>query len=222
MSARTDAGTPPCSLPSPRMTIRHHAGTSTVTPGRICFWGGVVGAVQAVILLLVPPAVGPEYFSYPLTPTANAIAQVTFAVQHVALVIGIAALLRLAGGSRAARTGLVTAAAGLALLTAMELVAITATGSTVDDPQALLIGTLYGVPTVLTGVGLVVGGIGLGRAGVWTGRWRWLVLATGLYVFVVLLPALMAPFAVGRIVIGVWMLLFAAIGHVLTVSAPAR
>lgn len=218
MSARTDAASRSCSLASPAMTLIQR----TVTPGRICFWGGVVGAAQAVVLLAAPPAVGPEFFSYPFTPTVNAVVQVTFAVQHVALVIGVAALLRLAGRSRAARTGLWTAVAGLALLAVMELVAITATGLRVDDPQAQLVGALYGVPTVLSGVGLVVAGIGLGRAGVWTGWWRWLVLATGLYVFVVLLPGIVAPFAVGRIVIGVWMLMFAAIGHALTVSSPAR
>jgi hypothetical protein len=38
----------------------------------------------------------------------------------------------------------------------------------------------------------------------------------------VLLPGIVAPFVVGRIVIGVWMPMCAAIGHALVVTRPAR
>lgn len=214
MSARTDARTGPSSLPSPPMDtthdLAHHpAPPRTRTAGRILFWGGVVGAVQAVVLLLAPAVVAPDRYSYPFTPTGWAVAQATFAVQHVALVVGVAALVGLATG-RAARWALLVAVAGLVLLTATELFAITAAGASATDPQAELVNSLYGVPTVLTGLGLLVGGFGLAR-----GPLRWLTVGLGAFVFVVLLPAIFAPYVAGRLAIGAWMLLFAALGAVL-------
>jgi hypothetical protein len=41
-------------------------------------------------------------------------------------------------------------------------------------------------------------------------------LALGVYVFVPLLPAIFGPMVLGRIAIGVWMLLFGALGVALT------
>lgn len=184
--------------------------------GRIGFWGGVVGVVQAaalaLALLLADPA-GASRFSHPFGPGGFTAAQVTFAAQHVALVVGVLALAAVVRPSRVARWGLLGAAVGLALLTVTELVAITAAGADVDDPWAQLVTSLYGIPTVITGIALVVGGIAIARSGVLPGWRRWIVLVTGAFVFVGLIPALVGPDLAGRVGIGVWMLLFVALGR---------
>lgn len=216
MSTRTDARGGLASLPSRRMDTAPATAPRTDTPraktrtaGLVLLWGGIVGAVQAVVMLLLPPVVALERYSYPLTPGGWAFAQSTFAVQHLALVVGVAALVPLAA-TRRTRWALLVATAGFVLLTLMELVAITAAGSAVTDPQAVLVSALYGVPTVLAGLGLLVGGFGLARAVL-----RRLTVGLGAYVFVVLLPAIAAPYVAGRVAIGVWMVLFAALGALL-------
>ncbi|HEY2224072.1 hypothetical protein [Actinomycetospora sp.] len=184
--------------------------------GRIGFWGGIVGAVQAAVVLIALLVADPAdafRFSYPFTPGVYSIAEVTFAAQHVTLIIGVLALAGVVRTSRLGRYGLLGAAVGLALLTLMELFAITVADAAADDPRAELVSSLYGIPTVITGIALVVGGIGIARSGVLAGWSRWIVLATGAFVFVALIPALVGPDIAGRIAIGVWMLLFAALAR---------
>jgi hypothetical protein len=191
--------------------------------GRIGYWGGIVGVVQAatlfVALLLADPA-GATHFSHPFDPAGFTAAEVIFAAQHVALVIGILALAVVVRASRTARWGLLGAAVGLALLAVMELVAITAAGAGADDPQAQLVSSLYGIPTVITGVALLVGGIAIARSRVMIGWRRWIVLITGAFVFVGLIPALMGSDLAGRVGIGVWMLLFVACGQAVEPAPP--
>jgi hypothetical protein len=112
--------------------------------------------------------------------------------------------------SRLGRAGLWVTVVGLALLTVMEALAITAADEPVDGAWAGVVDMLYSVPSIVSGVGLVVAGVGIARERSLPGWERWVTLVAGIYVFLVLVPGIMAPFAVGRIVIGVWMLLFSA------------
>jgi hypothetical protein len=70
----------------------------------------------------------------------------------------------------------------------------------------------YGLATVAIGVGLVAAGVAVLRARVWSGRHRFVPLALGVWVFVPMLPALLAPFVAARLAITGWMLLFALLG----------
>ena len=83
-----------------------------------------------------------------------------------------------------------------------------------------MVGGLYGVPMVLLGLGMVVAGVGALRAGLFEGARWWLPLGLGVYVFVVLFPAVFGPMVAGRIAIGVWLLGFAALG--LAIRRAAR
>jgi len=78
-----------------------------------------------------------------------------------------------------------------------------------------------------------VGGVSFGRAALWLygvgavlvaaavlpGWGRWVPLVLGAYVFVPLFPAVFGPMVLGRIAIGVWLLLFAALGVALVRAA---
>ena len=190
--------------------------------GAWCLGAGLVGAAQAIILLAWSPQVSDNRYSYPFTGFGFAVAQASFFVQHLPLIVAVAALLALPAtrASRTARIATGAAAVGLMLLTAMELITIVAYDVATDSALATLINNLYGPPVILIGAGLIVAGIALLRQG--TARWggaRWvpaLVLLLGVYVFVPLTPAIMGTFTAGRLGIGGWMLLFAVLGFGLT------
>ena len=70
------------------------------------------------------------------------------------------------------------------------------------------------------GVTTVVAGPGLARQPVLAGAGRWLPLIMGGYVFVVMFPEVFGLLVAGRIAIGVWMLMFAALGASLVRADP--
>ncbi|MDQ3611042.1 MAG: hypothetical protein M4D85_05445 [Actinomycetota bacterium] len=208
--------------------------TSTLTPtptsqsrsvrraGAWCLGAALVGAAQAAIILIWPPQVSEDRFSYPFDGLGHGIAQSSFFLQHLPLIVGVAALLRLlpVRSSRTARTGIGAAVVGLVLLAVNELVTISAYDVALDSDHAALVQNLYGPPIMLIGIGLLVAGIALLRQGTeaWSGA-RWLpavILALGVYVFVPMTPAIMGSFTAGRLGIGGWMLLFAVLGYGLT------
>lgn len=200
--------------------------------GILCFCAGLVGALQAVLIIAWPDATSEARYSYPFTSTGYVIAQISFFLQHLPLVAGLVALLSLpaVGRSRPARIGTIIATIGMLLLAAMELVATSAASVATDSTRAETINALYGPPVLLIGLGLVVAGVALLRSDpkLSTGpAWlRWVPLLLGVWVFLALLPALMGPLVAGRLAIGGWMLLFAALGLGLsqpkaTLSSPA-
>ncbi len=190
--------------------------------GLWCLGAGIVGAAQAVILLAWSPQVSDDRYSYPFGGFGFAVAQTSFFLQHLPLVVGVAALLWLPAtrASRTARIATGAAAVGLMLLAANELITIAAYDAATDSSLATLVNNLYGPPVILIGAGLLFAGIALLRQGTagWVGA-RWmpaLVLLLGVYVFVPLTPAIMGTFTAGRLGIGGWMLLFAVLGFGLT------
>lgn len=189
--------------------------------GAWCLAGGLVGIAQAALLLAWPGQVDSDRFSYPFTSGGFVLAQATFALQHVPLLIGVAALLTVPAvrASRTARIAVVVAAVGLALLTILEVVAMTAHDVGLHSSRGTLIDNLYAVPMLLMGVGLLVAGVTAVRSqAAWTGAtWLpWVILSLGVYVFVPLAPAVGGSFVAGRLGIGGWMALYAALGYGLT------
>lgn len=63
-------------------------------------------------------------------------------------------------------------------------------------------------------------GVAALRARRWSGWRRWLLLVLGVYVIVPLTPAILGPFVIARLTIGLWMLLFAALGWALLNPGP--
>ncbi len=185
--------------------------------GATCVAAGILGAASGILLAVYPAQVSEDMFSYPLTAGGFTVIQVWFFVQHLGLLAGIAALARAEtmAPRRSARWGTAIAAWGMALLAVTELIAITARNSTYPGEGTALLDVLYGVASVAVGVGLILAGIAVRNGGRWTG-WRGVVvLVTGIFVFVPMMPALMGPFILARLAITVWMLLFAALGYAL-------
>lgn len=202
-------------------------GSALSRAGALTLAAGITGAVAGAALAVWPREVGPEQFSYPLGRTSHLAFQLFFTVHHLGLVAGLLGLGLLARpvATRATHAGLGLAVAGMVGLTAMEaVVAFVGVGITVDSSRGQLLGSLYGVASMMIGLGLMVAGVGLARRPVFPGRARWLPLALGVWVFVPMTPALFAPMVWGRLAIIGWMLLFAALGVALRRAAhdPGR
>lgn len=184
---------------------------------------GVLGVASAFFLMTVEPAVARDRFSYPFTPGGFAVVQGWFFVQHLGLLAGLYGLWRSGsvGTSWPGRLGCWGAMAGMGMLAATELVAITAATSAYPSAQTGTLDILYGVSSTLIGASLILAGIAVIRAGRWHGWRRVLPLLLGLYVFVPLTPALFASWTLARLAIAGWMLGFAFLGWVL-VETGAR
>ncbi len=80
----------------------------------------------------------------------------------------------------------------------------------------------FGVASILIGIGLVMAGASVVRARTWTGWHRFMPLACGAAVFVIVIPGIFGPFIAGRLAIGIWMLMFAGLGLALLDEDPGR
>lgn len=194
---------------------------SDQTAARIGGWAGVVGGslggLAAVLLLTVPPAVSPDRFSYPLEGGTYVAVQVIFCLHHFVIAVALLGFWRagLAGRGRFATTAACLSVGTMLLLAAQELVSIAGVDAPLISPLTDAISAGYGVITIVLGIGLVLLGIAAARARILVGIGRWAMFITGAYVFFPLLPAIFAPFAVGRVALGVWLLLFAWTGLVM-------
>ena len=175
---------------------------------------GLVGVGAAAFLLVVPPLVGADRFSFPLTATGFVIIQVAFFLHHLLVVWALWAFWRagLAGRGVFAAIGGIASVVAMLALSVQELVAISAADSAYPSPQTDVIEAAYGMITLATGAALILFGIAVARARVLSGVGRWLMLVIGVWVIVPLTPAIFAGYEVGRIAIGLWLLLFTWLG----------
>jgi hypothetical protein len=189
--------------------------------GWVCLVAGVLGLASAILLIGVQPSVGVDHFSYPFTAAEFAVAQVWFSVQHLGLLAGLYGLWRsgAVGTSRLGRWGAWGAIVGMGLLTVTEVVAIWGSDAVRPSARTDMIGSLYGISSILIGVTLIMAGIAVLRTGRWHGWRRVLPLILGVFVFVPLTPALFASYVLARLAIGGWMLGFAFLGWALLKTA---
>ncbi len=182
--------------------------------GLVCLVAGIVGAALALVLLAWQTTVDDTLLRYPFSETGFLTVQVVFAVQHLGLLAGVVALALsgAVGRGLVARIGAWLLVAGTAMLTASELLTMRYVDWTNEAANAGLMGAAYGISCTVMGVGAILAGIGVRRAKVWSGWRAWTPLVIGVAQFVMLTPGLFAGFVVGRLVIGAWMLMFAALG----------
>lgn len=188
---------------------------STRTVGILGIGAGLLGAASGLYLAFMDPSVADDRWSYPQSPTAFAWTQSWFALQHLPLILGLAAATPAVGSSRAGRTGWYTGLVGMVLLTVNEALAVLARDDAADSSRAGVIGTIYGISTLLIAVGLMIGGAAAVRARVWAKAEAWLLFGLGAWLLVPTLPALFLSFVGARLAISGWMLLFAILGWVL-------
>ena len=195
------------------------------TAGALCMAAGLVGSAASIYLALIS-RVGAESFTFPHGAPKFTGLQIIIALSRVGLIFGLLGLWwsGTVPGTRIARFGRYVALAMMAVLTVTEGLAVTVPRSPLDGtPPAF--GVIYGVYTILLGVALLAEGFGVARSGAWQGWKRWLPLSLGVWLLLVVFPALALSFDGARWAMSAWLLLFALLGLVMTRedgSAPGQ
>jgi hypothetical protein len=182
----------------------------------------LAGVVMGLSLAFMSPEVAADRWSYPQTPTHFTWMQIGFVIQHIPCILALAAATCAVGRSRTGRIGWYVGIAGMALLTINEGLAITARDQASDSPLASIIGSLYGVGTLMIAIGLMVGGVAAIRARIWSKAEGFLMFALGAWLLVPTLPVLIIwPNEPSRIVLSLWVMGFGALGIVITRRATS-
>jgi len=192
--------------------------------GLVCLITGIAGGALALVLLAWPTNVDDTLLRYPFSETGFLTVQGVFAVHHLGLVAGVVALAvsGAVGRGLVARSGAWLLVAGTVMLTASELLSMRYVDWTNEAANAGLMGAAYGISCTVMGVGAILAGIGVRRAKVWSGWRAWTPMVIGVAQFVMLTPGMFGGFVVARLVIGTWMLMFAALGWSLYTESKDR
>ena len=192
--------------------------------GLVCFVVGLVGAALALLLLAWPTEVDDALLRYPFSEAGFLTVQAVFAAHHLGLVAGVVALSLsgVVGRGRAARGGAWLLVAGTVMLTASELLTMRYVAWTNEAAYGGLMGAAYGISCTVIGLGAILAGIGVRRARVWSGWRAWTPMVIGVAQFVMVTPGMFGGFVLARLVIGAWMLMFAALGWSLYAEAKER
>jgi len=201
--------------PSTTQSTRLHRRGALGVVGALGVGAGLLGALHAVVLVAYPPVVAEQSYSYPLGSGGFVASQGVLSVRDLALAALLAGLLATpVARSRVARVGIVVGAVSMVVLAGLEIVSVVV-GDSVD------VGGWYGLASFGVGLALTTAGVRAARTPMRTPWLRFLPLAIGLYVFVVLTPGILAGFTPGQVVIAGWMLLFARLGRELLATSPA-
>ena len=189
--------------------------TETRGLGLACAASGVLMVLLAIPIGMHIGDASENQWSYPQSAGVFLVEAVLLAVAHLLSAAGFVGALRLKayGGSRAGRVGLWVAVFGLVGLAAAEIASGVIAKEASDSEIASAVSTAFGITSLVFAVGAIVGGLAVVRAGVWPGRWKWVVLATGVVTIVLVTPANISgslPFRQAALLI--WSLLFIPLG----------
>jgi hypothetical protein len=196
--------------------VANPARSRTGLAGAVCLVAGLVGAVATIYLAVISP-VGAGNFTFPHGAPEFTGLQMVIAFLRVGLIFGLLGLWWSGAVpmTRSARFGRYSALVMMAVLTATEGLAVSVPRGPLDGtPPAY--GVIYGAYTILLGVALLAEGLGVARVGARQGWMRWLPLSIGVWLLVVVLPALALSFDAARWAMSAWLLLFAVLGLALT------
>ncbi len=189
--------------------------TSTLKRGRaadslitLTSWALIAGALLQIVLgIPLAPLQAREPALWPIAALN--------AVSHLFLIAGVVGLARsgAAGRGRLAAVGL-----GLTLLALAELTVAEAIWAIAGEESAVV---FYSTATLALMLGLILAGVAVLRAGRWGGWRRFTVLATGLFIPLILMPAFALPGYAPNYAIGMWGVCWLLVGMALRV-APTR
>jgi len=174
----------------------------------------VLAAVFALVIAVIPPAVSPDVWSYPTTALPFTLGQILIGIHHLVMAAGLFAAWRigLAGRSRLAAVGAVSATAAMVLFAILEVGSSVIADSRLGSDAAATVGGLYGGLTIVLAAASIVYGVAIVRARQWTGITRFTVLVTGIYLVLPLIPAQFGPFLLRSIALIIWSLLYIGLG----------
>lgn len=203
--------------------------TSTVTSGRLAGLGraatvsGLLGVAVCVVTLAYPAAVPSDQWSYPFPTGVQWGSSIVLALAHALTAAGFVGVV-LANPHRRSRTAAIAlwvAVVGFAVLALCELASGAIGDQTVTSTSAENVSTAFGGASMATALGSVVAGVVIVRAHVWAGLGRWMVLASGTVMIIVVTPALiMGDLWPRTLALMLWSITFVPLG--LTISSSEK
>ena len=178
----------------------------------------------AVCTLAYPAAVPSTQWSYPFSTDAQWVVSVVLAAAHLLTLAGFIGVVnaRPYGQSKVAAAGLWVAIAGYLGLAIAEILSGAIGDQATSSSAASTLGTVFGIASILTAVGSILAGTVIVRFAAWNGLGRWMVLASGVIMVVLVTPANIANSELLRMIaLSVWSLTFIPLGRTLTAHAEA-
>jgi hypothetical protein len=191
--------------------------------GMACIAGALITAIGTAVSQIVQAstAVSEEAWSYPWASGTFVGISLLWGISHALIFIGLLGLRRsgLAGPTRGATVGLALPLTGTALLLVGELASIPIRDQNVDDTGPAIVGSVFGLGTLLSAIGLILAGKATMQAGLWRDWRRFTPLVTGVWALVLVGLVFTEVMAAG---IAVYGLCFLALGVALyTRPSPA-
>lgn len=193
--------------------------------GLACMVSGVLGVVAAVFTLAYPAAVPSTQWSYPFSTNAQWVTSVVLSATHLLTLAGFIGVVnaRPYGQSRLASAALWVAISGYLGLAIAEILSGAIGDQQASSSAASTVGTVFGIASLLTALGSIVAGTVIVRFAAWSGLGRWMVLASGAVMVVLVTPANIANSEPLRMIaLSVWSLTFIPLGRTLMARAEAE
>ncbi len=192
--------------------------------GRAATASGLLGIAAGAVTLAYPAGVPSDQWSYPFPTGVQWASSVVLALAHALTAAGFIGIV-LADPHRRSRTaaiGLWVAVAGFVLLTLCELASGAIGDQAVTSTAAENVSAAFGIGSMATALGSVVAGVIVIRAHVWTGLSRWMVLASGTLMIILVTPALIIGDLWPRtLALMLWSLTFVPLGLTISSSKEA-
>jgi hypothetical protein len=182
--------------------------------GWCCAVGGAIAAAGAIVTSVVHTAVPSTRESYPWTPGTAQILQLVWTACSALVLVGVIALARsgLAGHSPLARAGVAITVVSMALLVPAQASFVFVAHAATSSSASSALGAIATIIAVVAAVGFTLTGIATLQAGRWRRPGRYLPLACGLFVLLVMLPVVAVDPDVLFWPIAGWNLCLAALG----------
>jgi hypothetical protein len=192
-----------------------HITSQSARPYAVAFMIGA--AFQALAGLYAQAIVQPDttvsddMWSYPWTADELVPFSLISAITALMMLAGLAAFARSGhvGASRAGRVGSWIGVAGMAVLTAAQLLSIPIKDQKLDETGPILVSVTFAVATVLVAVGMFMIGRAMLRTGTWEGWRRYAPIAAGVWGFLLLGLSPTKALPTGLAIFGFLLLAFA-------------
>ncbi|MFY9915019.1 MAG: hypothetical protein WAK18_10155 [Nocardioidaceae bacterium] len=204
-----------------KIAEQHRIKSRQARLGLACMASGALGVAVAAFTLAYPAAVPSTQWSYPFPPTVQVVISVVLAAAHLLTLAGFVGVwyARPFGQSRLAPAGLWVAVMGYFGLAIAEILSGAIGDQETTSSAATAVGTVFGIASLLTALGSIVAGTAIARTAVWRGMGRWMVLASGVVMVVLVTPANIANSELLRMIaLSLWSLTFLPLGRTIIVE----
>lgn len=151
---------------------------------------GVLGAIIGLLTIAYPSAVDDDRWSYPFPYSVALAVSAVLAVTHLLSLVGFVGVREIAAGwGRAAAVGVWLSLVGFLGLAGCEVASGFIGRKNIDSDVANIVGSAFGLTSLLSAVGAVLIGTVALRRKLWTPTGGWATLLSGVVMIAFVTPA---------------------------------